>query len=128
MNVHVQWRLDFAQTLSTELRQFPGIDTIAALGSVARGYSDQYSDLELLLVWKELPSADQQATLLQALQADYRYPTFDPGYHSAFRIQGIPVDLWHTTRAQEEAVMHAVLHDWSLDHTEPHGPLRIAVD
>src|SRR5215212_8117980 len=115
MNVHAQWRLDFAHTLSTDLRQFAGIEMIAALGSVARGYSDQYSDLELLLVWKELPSPDQQSMLLRALQAEYRYPTFDPGYQSAFRIQGIPVDLWHTTIAREEAVIHAVLHDFSLD-------------
>jgi hypothetical protein len=48
------------------------------------------------------------------LQAEYRYPAFDPGYQSAFRIQGIPVDLWHTTIA-EEALTHSVLHDFSLD-------------
>jgi predicted nucleotidyltransferase len=115
MNVQAQWRLDFAHALSTQLRQFAGIETVAVLGSVARGYSDQYSDLELLLVWKELPSSEQQSTLLRALQAEFRYPAFDPGYQSAFRIQGIPVDLWHTTIAQEEAVIHTVLHDFSLD-------------
>src|SRR5215216_5208663 len=115
MNVHARWRLDFAHTLSTHLQQFADIEAIAVLGSVARGYSDAYSDLELLLVWKELPSPDQQSALLRALQAEYRYPTFDPGYQSAFRIQGIPVDLWHTTIAQEEAFIHAVMHDLSLD-------------
>lgn len=39
MNDHVQWRLEFADTLSAELRQFADIQTIAVLGSVARGYS-----------------------------------------------------------------------------------------
>src|SRR5215218_7491667 len=115
MNAHVQWRLEFARTLSTELQQFADIQTIAVLGSVARGYSDAYSDLELLLVWNQLPSPDEQSTLLRALHADHRYPTFDPGYQSAFRIQGIPVDLWHTTIAQEETFLHTVLHDLSLD-------------
>jgi len=115
MNSHAQWRLEFAQTLSTHLQQFADFQVIAALGSVARGYSDAYSDLELLLVWKELPNPAQQSVLLQALHAEHRYPAFDPGYQSAFRIQGIPVDLWHTTIAQEEAVIHAVLHDLSLD-------------
>jgi hypothetical protein len=115
MNAHAQWRLEFAHTLSTQLQQFAEIEAIAVLGSVARGYSDAYSDLELLLVWKELPSPDQQSILLRALQAEYRYPKFDPGYQSAFRIQGIPVDLWHTTIAQEEAVIHSVMHDFSLD-------------
>ncbi len=115
MNVHVQWRLDFAQTLSAELGQFADLEMVAVLGSVARGYSDQYSDLELLLVWNHLPSPEQQAKLLKALQAEFRYLPFDPGYQSAFRIQGIPVDLWHTTTAQEETFIHAVLDDFSLD-------------
>ena len=115
MNVHAQWRLAFAQALSNKLRQFVAIEMVAVLGSVARGYSDQYSDLELLLVWNHQPSPEQQATLLRALQAEFRYPPFDPGYQSAFRIQGIPVDLWHTTAAQEEAFIHTVLHEFSLD-------------
>jgi predicted nucleotidyltransferase len=115
MNAHVQWRLEFAQTLSTTMRQIAGIDMIAVLGSVARGYSDQYSDLELMLLWDHEPSPEQQAELVRLVQAEHRHPAFDPGYHSAFRIQGIPVDLWHTTRAQEEAFMHAVLVDLSLD-------------
>jgi hypothetical protein len=115
MNDHVRWRLDFAHALTIYLRQFADIEMVAVLGSVARGYSDQYSDLELLLVWKQLPSPDQQSALLRTLNAEYRYPTFDPGYQSAFRIQSIPVDLWHTTVAQEEAFIHAVLHAFSLD-------------
>lgn len=85
------------------------------LGSVACGYSDAYSDLELLLVWNQLPSREQQAAFLRALEADYRYPAFDPEYQSAFRFQGFPMDLWHATIAQEEAFIHAVVHDWSLD-------------
>jgi predicted nucleotidyltransferase len=115
MNVHVRWRLDFAHTLSAQLQQFAEVEAVAVLGSVARGYSDAFSDLELLLVWKERPNPDQQSILLRALRAEHRYPKFDPGYQSAFRIQGIPVDLWHTTIAQEEAVIHSVMHDLSLD-------------
>lgn len=115
MNAQAQWRLDFAQTLSTILQQIDGIDMIAVLGSVARGYSDEYSDLELMLLWNQSPSPDQQAALVRLIQAEYRHPAFDPGYRSAFLIQGIPVDLWHTTRAQEEAFIHAVLDDLSLD-------------
>jgi predicted nucleotidyltransferase len=35
------------------LQQIDGIDMIAVLGSVARGYSDEYSDLELMLLWNQ---------------------------------------------------------------------------
>jgi hypothetical protein len=115
MNAHAQWRLNFAQNLSATLQQIPGIAMIAVLGSVARGYSDEYSDLELMLLWDQAPSPDQRTALVRLVQADYRHPAFEPGHHSAFLIQGIPVDLWHTTRAQEEAFMHAVLDNLSLD-------------
>lgn len=97
------------------MQQIDGIDMIAVLGSVARGYSDEYSDLELMLLWDRAPSPDQQAALVRQLQAQHRHPAFEPGHHSAFFIQGIPVDLWHTTRAQEAAFIQAVLDDLSLD-------------
>jgi predicted nucleotidyltransferase len=115
MNDQAQWRLAFAHTLRVAVQQFTDITSLAVLGSVARGYCDQFSDLELLLVWKQSPNQEQQASLVHALQADHRYPPFDPGYQSAFRIQDIPVDLWHTTVAQEERFLHTVLHDLNLD-------------
>jgi predicted nucleotidyltransferase len=48
----MNWRLDFAKQLAVKIRAFPGLQAIAAGGSVARGYADAYSDLELLLSWK----------------------------------------------------------------------------
>lgn len=115
MNHHARWRLDFARTLADKLDRSRGLEAVMVLGSVARGYSDAYSDLELMLVWDQLPDIEQQAAIAALLQAEHRYPAFDPGYQSSFRIQGIPVDLWHTTVAQEEAMIRPVLTDYSLD-------------
>jgi hypothetical protein len=39
----------------------------------------------------------------------------DPGHDSAFSIRGIPIDLWHLTIAGEEAIIHEVLEEYSLD-------------
>ncbi|HEY0606636.1 MAG TPA: DUF4037 domain-containing protein [Herpetosiphonaceae bacterium] len=115
MNHHARWRLDFARTLNKKLDRASGLEAVMVLGSVARGYSDAYSDLEIMLVWDQLPDIDRQAAIAALLQAEHRYPTFDPGYQSSFRIQGIPVDLWHTTVAQEEAIIQPVLTEYSLD-------------
>lgn len=115
MNHHARWRLDFAQTLAGKLDQARGLEAVMILGSVARGYSDAYSDLEIMLVWDRLPGIDRQETIAELLQAEHRYPAFDPGYQSSFHIRGIPVDLWHTTVAQEEAMIQPVLTDYSLD-------------
>ena len=115
MNPHAQWRLDFAHALSTRLHQFKEIKAIVVIGSVARGYSDVYSDLEVMLVWKYTPGPDLQHAVVQQLQAERRYREMDPGYHSAFRIHGLPVDIWHTTAQQEEATIQSVLHEYNLD-------------
>jgi predicted nucleotidyltransferase len=97
MNTHAQWRLDLARTLSTHLRRFAGIRAIAVGGSVARGYSDAYSDLELLLFWDQVPSLDVRHAIVVDLRAEFRYPAIDPGHDSALLIDGFPVDLWHST-------------------------------
>lgn len=115
MNPHAQWRLDFARALSTRLHQFKDIEAIVVIGSVARGYSDVYSDLEVMLVWKHAPGPDLQHAVVQQLQAEHRYSKTDPGYHSAFRIHGLPVDIWYTTAKQEEATIQSVLHEYNLD-------------
>ena len=41
------------------------------------------------------------------------------------RIGGVPVDLWHTTHADEEALIDTVLHEHSLDQIDL---LRTAAD
>ena len=115
MNHHARWRLDLAQQLAGKLDQSRGLEAVLAIGSVARGYSDAYSDLEIMLVWDQLPDIERQAAIADVLQAEHRYPAFDPGYQSSFQIQGLPVDLWHTTVAQEEAMIRPVLVDFSLD-------------
>jgi predicted nucleotidyltransferase len=115
MNSHVHWRLAFGRELSAKLRPIVELESIVVVGSVARGLSDSYSDLELMLVWSQAPTPEQRSAIIQVLQAEYRYPPFDPGYQSAFRIQGIAVDLWHTTAAQEEAFIRQVVEDYSID-------------
>ena len=94
MNGHVRWRLDRARTLSAQLRRFAGIQAIVVGGSVAPGYSDAYSDLELLLYWDQAPSPDLQHALVADLRAEFRYPTIDPGHDSALFLSRCP---WRDT-------------------------------
>jgi hypothetical protein len=115
MNEHAQWRLDFARDLSPRLARFAGIQAIVVGGSVAKGYSDAYSDLELMLFWDQAPGPEIQQEIKADFQAEFRYPEFDIGHNSSLLIRGVPVDLWHLTVSGEEAAMDAVLNDYSLD-------------
>ncbi len=115
MNNQSKWRLDFAKQLHSKLRHFSEVHAILVGGSVARGYSDVYSDLELILYWAEYPCEDTRYSIINDLNAKFRYPKLDHGHESALLINGFPVDLWHRTIAEEEIMMNKVLHEYSLD-------------
>lgn len=115
MNAHVAWRLDLARDLTDRLRPFPDLRAVLVGGSVARGYSDAWSDLELLVYWAAVPDPDLHRAVMAALGATLRYGPDHPGHWSACLIGGFPVDVWHRTGAAEEAALDAVLRDHSLD-------------
>ncbi len=115
MNSQVAWRLELARDLSDRLRQFPGIRAVLVGGSVARGYSDVYSDLELLVYWDIVPDPDLRQAVMAVVGAAFRYPPAHPGHDSAWLIGGFPVDVWPRTGAAEEAALDAVLVDHSID-------------
>lgn len=115
MNEHARWRLDLARAISPQLYRFAGLRAVVVGGSVARGYSDAYSDLELLLFWDAAPDSDVRRQIIADLRAEFRYPDTDPSHDSALLIRGVPVDLWHLTVASQEAALHQVLDEYSID-------------
>ncbi len=118
MNDHARWRLDLARELGRRLYPYRGIRAIVVGGSVARGYSDAYSDLELMLFWDTPPDPEVRHEIMTTLEAEFRYPAADQAHDSGLLIRGAPVDLWHISVARQEAAMHSVLHEYSIDLTE----------
>jgi hypothetical protein len=115
VNPHVAWRLALARDLTAGLRRFPDLRAVVVGGSVARGYSDAWSDLELLLYWDVDPDPDLRLDVMAALGAAFRYGPDRPGHWSAYLVGSFPVDVWHRTGAAEEVALDAVLRDYSLD-------------
>ncbi len=114
-NPHVQWRLDIAWQLGERIRTFPGVQAIVVGGSVARGYADAYSDLELPIFWDELPPDEMRLALVAALRGEFLHGYDGPALEDQLLIDGFQVDLWHNTVAAEEAVFKTVLEDYSTD-------------
>ncbi|MDN7242417.1 nucleotidyltransferase domain-containing protein [Planococcus sp. N028] len=129
MNSHSKWRLDFAQQISRKLEGVAGVRAVMVGGSVARGYSDVYSDLEILVYWDEMPSVETQRSIAKNLNALHRYPVIDHGHESALLINGFPVDIWHRPLATEEASINKVLRGYStsLDESNVLDTLRFGV-
>lgn len=114
-NPHVQWRLDIARQLAERIRSFPGVQAIVVGGSVARGYADAYSDLELPIFWDELPADAMRLALVAALHGEFLHGYDGPALEDQLLINGFQVDLWHNTVTGEDAVFKAVLEDYSTD-------------
>ena len=114
-NPHTQWRLDIARHLAERIRAFPGVQAIVVGGSVARGYADAYSDLELPICWDALPTDETRLALVAALQGEFLHGYDGPALEDQLLINGFQVDLWHNTVAGEDAVIKGVLEDYSTD-------------
>jgi hypothetical protein len=110
---HIAWRLGVAERLAAHISALPGVRAIAVGGSVAHGYADAYSDLELPIFWESLPGDDTRHALVAALGAEFLYGYDGPSLEDQLLIRGFQVDLWHVTIAKEEATIDGVLRGYS---------------
>ena len=114
-NLHGKWRLEAARQIAHRLRSFEGLRAIIVAGSVARGYADEYSDLELPLFWDELPSDTTRHAVVRALEADFLRPYNGPAQEDNLLINGFQVDLWQCTVPFEEDTLDDVLQRYTTD-------------
>lgn len=119
-NRHAAWRLDVARDVARRLAGTAGVRAIAVAGSVARGYADAYSDVELLVLWNALPDDATRHAIVADQGAEFLYPYDGPAQEDNLRRDGLQVDLEHNTLAHEEATIVRVLEDYSLDEADVH--------
>jgi hypothetical protein len=115
-NSHVKWRIDFAQQLAQRLAAFEGIQAIVIAGSVARGYADEFSDIELPIFWKSLPDDATRHAVVNALNGQFLYGYDGPAHEDQLLIDGVQVDLWDVSSANQEQILDSVLirHEYDL--------------
>ena len=115
-NLQTKWRIEFARHLIEPLVTFEGIKAIVIAGSVARGYADEYSDVEIPIFWETLPSDATRHAIVAALQADFLYAYDGPAREDQLLIHGLQIDLWHVSVAHQEEILESVLdrHDFNL--------------
>jgi predicted nucleotidyltransferase len=115
VNAHAAWRLDLAREIGDQIRKINGVRAIVVGGSVARGYADHFSDLEIPIFWEKYPSDQSRNTILKALKADYFLPYNGPSMEDHLVIKGFQVDLWHNTVSYEDMVIEDVVERFDTD-------------
>jgi hypothetical protein len=115
MNAHVAWRLEVAKQIAERLQGREGLRAIVVGGSVARGYADLYSDLEMPLFWDDPPSDEVRKAIVADLGAEFLYGYDGPANEDQLLIDGFQVDFWQCSVAYEETVFEDVLTRFDTD-------------
>jgi predicted nucleotidyltransferase len=115
VNPHAKWRIDFARQLAERLVTFEGVKAIVIAGSVARGYADEYSDIEIPMFWETLPDDSTRHAIVAAINGEFLFTYDGPARKDQLLIDGLQVDLWHISVAQEKEILDAVFHKHRFD-------------
>ena len=97
-NPHVAWRMQIAQQIARRLQRYEGIQAIVVGGSVARGYADVYSDLEMPLFWDALPADALRLQIVSDLGAEFLYGYDGPANEDQVLIEGFQAFFWAHVR------------------------------
>jgi hypothetical protein len=114
-NPHTSWRIGFAKQLAGRLLTFKGIKAIVIAGSVARGYADEYSDIEIPIFWDALPDDATRHAVVDALNAKFLHAYDGPAHEDQLLIDGVQVDLWDIAVTHQEEKLEGVLHEHLFD-------------
>ena len=114
-NPHVRWRTERARELAKRLIAYENIEAIVVGGSVARGYADEYSDLEIIIFWSTLPNDTTRMRIVDDLQGRFLFGYDGPSREDQLIIQGLQVDLWHISVSHQESTIDRVLNHCQSD-------------
>lgn len=113
MNEASAWRSTLAQQIAPHYSANPKVAAVAVEGSVARGYADCSSDLDLAVFWSEPPTAKERRDTFT--RAKGRRGSLAPsqtaaGWRSAeFELGGVTVNVRHLTVEATERLLAEVL-------------------
>jgi len=118
MQEESRWRYVLAQQIASHYHANPKVAAVLVEGSVARGYADRSSDLDLAVFWTEPPTAQERRDIAKRTGERYRHPSPShkeaAGWETRNVREGVAIDVRHTTVAATEGFLAAV-----LEHADP---------
>jgi hypothetical protein len=114
MNRASEWRIELARELSEPYMMHDGVKMVCLGGSAARGISDEYSDLDIIVYWDRMDGEFIEGCPLERSFGLERtaISSMHPGtYIESYHMQGLKVDFGHSTLAQWEEWVTPLLED-----------------
>jgi hypothetical protein len=114
MNEASRWRLALARRIAPIYTTDSRVRAVVVGGSVARGWADHHSDVEIGIFWSEFPDAAELEAAMQRAQGttwelDPHSPSEDDVWYEEYAVGGLKIDLRHMTAARMDEVLAAVL-------------------
>ncbi len=92
MNEATRWRQAVAQKVAARYAENPKVSAVALAGSVARGWADRHSDIELDVYWHEPPTDDDRLRIVtgagRTIDIFWANPPSEAQYQQIFRRTG----------------------------------------
>ena len=107
-----RWRLDLARRVAPAYEADPAVVAVLVGGSVARGWADRWSDIELAVVWDADPSEDARARAAARVGAGARrvYPAAGVAVaEEDYAVGGVKLHVLHLTVGAVERTLSDVV-------------------
>ncbi len=122
MNTHSEWRLELARKIAPAYSKVASVEAVIVHGSVARGYADCYSDIELAVFWSQPPlDTDRLLSARRAGGVFNNFLPFDPGFHDwaeDYIVGGVKIDVSHMLTERVNECIRNVVEQYSTDLVE----------
>ncbi len=113
MNEASFWRLALAHQIAPHYSINPKVRAVSLAGSVAQGYADRSSDIDLLVFWDEPPMVKERRDIIKRVggRRRSRFPSHAEagGWSEEFEVGGVTIHLRHMTVETTERLLADVL-------------------
>ena len=131
MNTPSLWRQAFASQVAHYYQSNPNIKAIILGGSTARGHSDQFSDIELGMFWRQAPTEEERRSAVEMMEADliriYPYFSDEEVWCDDFMLgrslpdqpkTGVLIEVAHHTTDRVDQVLTEVIQHYNPDENK----------
>lgn len=122
LNTQSHWRIELASRIAPHYAAYANVEAVVVLGGVARGWADSYSDIDLVVYWREPPAEAERRAVIKSLSAhpgefsdtfttqpdpNLRY-WWEEYYFGGDDHTGLKLDIGHHLTSDMDVVIEAV--------------------